>query len=202
MLITYIWNRLLKKIRCSAIRNSTIHKSSKVESGSTVINSSFDRYTYCGYNCKILNCDIGAFTSIADNVNIGSPMHPIDWVGTSPVFYKGRDSINKKFCNFNRPEDKKTIIGNDVWIGDYAQIKAGIVVGDGAVIGMGSIVTKDVAPYEVVAGVPAKNIKFRFSPDIIERLLKLQWWNLTDEELAKHSSNIKNVEKFLEGFEK
>ena len=96
MTISYLLAKVLKKIRGSAIVNSKIHKTSKVESGSHIVNTVFDRHSFCGYDCEIFNCDIGSFCSIANNVIIGGGMHPIDWVSTSPVFYEGRDSVKLK----------------------------------------------------------------------------------------------------------
>ena len=186
----------------AAIKNSNIHISSKIEAGSQIVNVKLDKYSFCGYNCKILNCDIGAFCSIADNVVIGGAQHPIEWVSSSPVFYAGRDSIKRKFSTFKRGEIKRTVIGNDVWIGDNVLIKSGIVIGNGAIIGMGSVVTKNVEPYEIVGGVPAKRIRFRFSKNIRERIEKSKWWELDDERLKKVSMFIREPLKFLEELEK
>ena len=97
----YIWNRVLKKIRGVAIRNSYIHPTSKAEAGTQFIDSNMEKYSFCGYDCKICNCEIGAYSSIADAVVIGGARHPIEWVSTSPVFYAGRDSVNKKFSIFS-----------------------------------------------------------------------------------------------------
>ncbi len=197
----YIYNRLLKKIRGRAIKNSNIPKTSKIESGSTIINTNFGKYSFCGYDCKICNADIGAFCSIADGVVIGLAEHPIDWVSTSPVFYAGRDSVKKKFATKKRAPVKKCIIGNDVWIGERALIKPGVIVGDGAVIGMGSVVTKNVLPYEIVAGVPARHIKYRFDTNTAEKLLDSKWWKLSDSDLKKHAIYCDNPSKFVDSLE-
>lgn len=194
-MISYYWAKLLIKLRGSAITGSIIHPTSKVESGSRIVNSKFDRYSFCGYNCKIINCKIGAFVSIADEVIIGGAEHPIEWASTSPVFYKGKDSVKRKFSEHNRPLDKKTYIGNDVWIGDRVIIKSGVTIGDGSVIGMGSIVTKNVQPYSIVAGNPAKMIRLRFDNDTIKRLLDIKWWNMSDNELKKLAVNIMEPKK-------
>ncbi len=197
-MILYLWSKLIKKIRGKAIKNSNIHPSSKIEAGSTVYNSTFNKYSFCGYNCKILNADIGAFCSIADGVIIGPAEHPIDWASTSPVFYKGRDSVKMKFSSFNVNQNKRTIIGNDVWIGENAMIKSGISIGTGAVIAMGAIVTHDVMPYEVVGGVPSSHIKYRFDEDTIKLLLKSKWWELNNDVLKQVASLIKTPDEFAE----
>lgn len=193
----YYWSKLLKKIRLSAIVNSKIHPTSKIESGSNIVNVIMDKYSFCGYNCEIINAEIGSFCSIANNVIIGGAMHPMDWVSTSPVFYEGRDSVKKKYSKHKREEGKITIIEHDVWIGQYAQIKQGVRIGTGAVIGMGSILTKDVEPYSIVAGNPAKLIRKRFNDNVIDDLLNSHWWKFEDAELNKLSRYIKNPEEFI-----
>ncbi|MFM7456864.1 MAG: CatB-related O-acetyltransferase, partial [Vulcanococcus sp.] len=130
-----------------------------------------------------MNTEIGSFCSIANNVKIGGGKHPIDWASTSPVFYKGRDSVTKKFSIFERDQVMITKIEHDVWIGEGCIIKQGVIIGVGSVIGMGSVVTKDVEPYSIVGGVPAKHIKYRFSKEIITKLIQSEWWLLDDEKL-------------------
>ena len=200
MKINYIWNRLLKKARGVAIANSVVHSTSKIEAGSQFINSCMGKYSFCGYDCKILNCEIGSFCSIADGVIVGGAMHPIEWVSTSPVFYYGRDSVKKKFSEHKRDIEKKTVIGNDVWIGDRATIKAGVTIGDGAVIGMGSIVTKNVGSYEIWAGNPARLIRERFDDEVIDELLKIRWWELEEDVIQELAEFVKNPSVFIEKY--
>lgn len=196
-MLGYIYSKVVKKLRLSSIRFSKIHKSSKVESGCNIVYVNMDRYSFCGYDCEIINAEIGSFCSIANNVIIGGAAHPINWVSTSPVFYSGRDSVKMKFSEFERDEDKKTYIGHDVWIGNYSLIKQGVHIGTGAVVGMGSVVTKDVPPYAIVAGNPAKIIRYRFEDDIVNRLATSKWWEMSDEELRKYSQFIQTPELFL-----
>ncbi|KAB0461087.1 CatB-related O-acetyltransferase [Vibrio kanaloae] len=129
---------------------------------------------------------------------IGGGQHPIKWVSTSPVFYKGRDSVAKKFSEYERDNIKNTIIGNDVWIGQNVVIKQGVNVGNGAVVGMGSIVTKDVPPYAIVGGNPARLIRMRFSKDVLESINASKWWDLPDERIQELSEHIRNPKLFLE----
>lgn len=197
MTLSYLWAKLCKKVRGSAIINSKIDKTSKIEAGSSVVNSSFDRYSFCGYDCAIVSCDIGAFCSIANNVRIGSGRHPVEWVSTSPVFSSNKDSVKKKFSHHIKSSDKRTSIGNDVWIGESALIKAGVSIGDGAVIGMGSVVTNDVPSYAIVAGCPARILRNRFDDNIIAKLSKIKWWAFDETRLVKYAQFFTNPETFI-----
>jgi acetyltransferase-like isoleucine patch superfamily enzyme len=195
--LEYIISKILKKIRFSSIFKSKIHKKSKVESGSLIVNSFFDKYSYCGYDCEIINTSISSFCSISNNVKIGGENHPINWVSTSPVFYKGRDSINYKFSNFDRIDQQTTLIKSDVWIGANVLIKQGITIEVGSIVGMGSVVTKNVEPYSIVAGNPAVLIKKRFDDNTITRLLTSKWWEMSDSELKKFAIYFNSPDLFL-----
>lgn len=197
--IPFLWAKLIKKARGVAIYNSVLDKSAVIESGSHIVNSSFGKYSYCGYDCEIINCKIGAFCSLGNNIKIGGANHPYNWVSTSPVFYEGRDSLKKKFATFTRPKDKDTIIGNDVWIGHNSIILQGVNIGDGAVIGSGSVVTKDVPPYSIVGGNPARIIKKRFDDIIIEKLLECKWWDLNEKKLKDLAVYIQSPKDFING---
>jgi acetyltransferase-like isoleucine patch superfamily enzyme len=200
--LLYIMHKALKKIRLSAIKNSEVHWTSKVESGTSFINSVMGKHSFCGYNCEITNTDIGSFCSIANGVVIGGGMHPTDWLSTSPVFYSGRDSVKAKFSSHERVPPKKVSIGHDVWIGQNALIKQGVNIGTGAVVGMGSVVTKDVPAYSIVAGCPAKIIKSRFDAELKTRLLKSEWWDIDESELQNSSYLVKKPILFLESLNK
>jgi len=133
---------------------------------------------------------IGNYTSIGSDCIIGPNNHPIDGLSTSAVFYSpswGVVSISSK-AQFNK---KDTVIESDVWIGSRSIVLGGVTVGIGAVIGAGSVVTKDVPPYAVVAGNPAKVIKYRFSEEKIRSLIASQWWQMEP----------RNVMKFYEAME-
>lgn len=193
----YLWAKLFKKIQGVAIKNSYIHYTSKIQSGSHIENTNFNKYSYCGYNCQIINCDIGSFSSIANNVVIGGSEHPTHWVSTSPIFYKGaRNSLKIKFSKHKRPDPLKTFIGNDVWIGERVLVKSGVTIADGAVVGMGSVVTKDVEAYSIVAGSPAKTIKMRFDNETIKLLLELKWWEWEETKIREYAKFFNDVKEF------
>jgi acetyltransferase-like isoleucine patch superfamily enzyme len=197
MKLAYIWSKVLKKMRLSALKNCKIHETSKVESGCNLVDVKMDRYSFCGYNCEMINTEIGSFCSIANGVIIGGEMHPINWVSTSPVFYQGRDSVKTKFSEHQREQSIKTIIGHDVWIGQNSLIKQGVKIGNGSVIGMGSVVTKNIPPYSIVAGNPAKLIKMRFDDDLIKNLNESKWWEYNNEKLNQYSKYFKDPLKFI-----
>lgn len=182
--------------RPAMIKNSNIHKKAAVGNGAQIVDSKIDRYSYV-YESKVISAEVGAFCSIAANVVIGGAAHPTDWVSSSPVFYKGKNVLKQNYSENEFEEYKKTIIGNDVWIGSNCLIKSGVKIGDGAVIGMGSVVTHDVPPYEIWAGNPAKFIRKRFSDEIIEELLKIEWWNWEEEKLQKYGKFFNDPEKLL-----
>jgi acetyltransferase-like isoleucine patch superfamily enzyme len=196
--ISFYFSKVIKKLRPPAIRLSEIHHTSKIEAWSEVIATVMGRHSFCGYGCSISHADIGSFCSIANGVSIGGGVHPIDWAATSPVFYRGRDSVRAKFSEHDRPPLQRTTIGHDVWIGERAIIKAGVTIGTGAVVGMGAVVTRDVQPYWVVAGVPARPVRPRFDPSLVEALLDSQWWNADDVSLTRAATYIKNPEAFLQ----
>lgn len=132
------------------------------------------------------NLIIGNFCSISQNVKIFlGGNHRIDWVTTYP-FGHVNTNIFDTFNGNGHPTTKgNVVIGNDVWIGENATILSGVTIGDGAVIANNSHVVKNVEPYSIVGGNPAKFIKYRFSREQIEKLLQIQWWNWSDEKINK-----------------
>lgn len=149
------------------------------------------KYTTLGDNNFLNgNINIGKYCQLGVNVAIHTTNHPVNYLSTY---------INKRLFEGELKglkEIKKTEIGNDVWVGHGAIILGGITIGDGAIIAAGSVVTKDVPPFSIVAGTPAKIIKYRFSIAVIKEIKKLQWWDLEKEDLHK----IKPL--FFKNFEK
>lgn len=134
----------------------------------------------------IVTCEettMGSFCSLGRNVALGHGEHPLNFLTTSPYLYF--DALGFKLDkapSYNYFWDTKPIhIGNDVWIGDEVFVKNGVTIGDGAVLGARSVVTKDVPPYAIVAGVPAKIIRYRFDEPTRQELLRLKWWELDDD---------------------
>lgn len=159
---------------------------------------------------------IGRFCSINGTAKIWNN-HSMDCISTHPFldefpFIKleefeyidglvekyGRHLTNSKYHNSEIRDNRPVVIGNDVWIGAYANILPGVTIGDGAVIASGAVVTKDVPPYAVVGGVPARIIKYRFAPDIIEKLLEIKWWEWSDTMISNNRELFYNPEEFIE----
>ena len=202
MELSYVLGKLLQFVQIPQIHNSKIDKTSKVRFKSLVVESNIGKHSYISENSTVLYCDIGSFCSVASGCVIGGASHPIDWVSTLPVFEGCSSVLKKKFAEIPYDPYKKTEIGNDVWIGNNSLIKAGVKIADGAVIGMGSVVTHDVGPYEVWAGNPARLIKKRFDDETIGELLQVQWWNLPEDDLKKYGDLINEPKKFLEAISK
>lgn len=197
-MLLYLWSKLLKIARGSAIRDSKIHRSARIHSGSQVISTELERHSFIGYDCTVLNAEIGPFCSIASHVRIGGVAHPAHFVSTSPVFLSHKDSVKAKFARHDYLPQLLTRIGADVWIGEGVYVKAGVTVGHGAILGMGAVVTRDVPPYAVVAGNPARLIRMRFDPATVDRLLASQWWTWSDQQLAEFGPLMNQPLAFLE----
>ena len=158
--------------------------------------ASVGKCTYIGSMASAYDCKIGSFCSIARDVYIGGGIHPLTWVSTSPCFHVKNNATGVYYGNMTFKWSKETIIGNDVWIGIRAVILPGVTIGDGAVIGAGSIVTKNVGPYEIWAGNPARIIRKRFDEETIVKLLEMKWWDWTDDELNEIGECIKEIDNF------
>ena len=193
----FLFRKLNKKILGKEMNSKRLYDL-KVSSALNLL-CKVGRCTYCGDNVVVSSpkTTIGSFCSLASNISIGPGDHPLNYLSSSSFFYM--DNLgwsDKQGINIFL---KHCIIGNDVWIGDNVFIKGGITIGDGAVIGAGAVVVKDVPPYAVVGGVPAKIIKYRFDDAIIQKLLKIKWWDFPDEILKKVPfDNIEKAIEFLE----
>lgn len=136
--------------------------------------------SYLGHDCQVADAEIGKFCAIAAHVRIGPPNHPMDRPSLHrftyvPEYYDAAKSRDAGFFAARRAA--RTRIGNDVWIGHGVTVLAGVTVGDGAVLAAGAVVAKDVAPYSIVGGVPARVIRERFPREIAARLQRIAWWD-------------------------
>lgn len=179
---------------------------------SSIVNSKLGFATYVGDHSEILNMQIGKYCSIGSHVNCILGTHPTkDFISTHPAFFSAHHSIGftyvneNKFVEHNKPKNGisnyNIVVGNDVWIANNVAILEGITIGDGAIIAANALVTKDVMPYSIVGGVPAKEIKKRFSENEIKFLLQTKWWNKSEKELKDKAKSFENFESF-KNFEK
>lgn len=147
------------------------------------------------------NVIIGNFCSISPGVvMITGGIHPADWVSTFPFRIKWQ--LSGAFSDGMPSSKGDIVIGSDVWIGTEAMILSGITIGHGAIIAARSVVTTDIPPYAMVAGIPAKVVRFRFEPLAIERLLKIRWWDWDDEKIkaAVPLLSGSNLDDFLRAY--
>jgi acetyltransferase-like isoleucine patch superfamily enzyme len=172
--------------------NSIIHKHSHILTNCIINNATIDSYTYVGRNCIVQNAHVGKFCSIANDVFIGLGKHPISNFSTAPIFYKKQNILNIELIDkdVEFKEYEKITICHDVWIGARAIILDGVKIGNGAVIAANSVVTKDVMPYAIVGGTPAKLIKYRFSEEKIKKLNNSNWWSYNLDEIKKKINDL------------
>lgn len=180
-------------------RTSKLARHVAVHDHARVVASEVGNYTYVAEHARLICCEVGKFCSIGPFSMVGGGVHPArDWVSTSPVFFSTARQCGVSFVDDNRFEELPlTIVGHDVWIGHGASILPGTRVGSGAIIGAGAVVTNDVPPYTVVGGVPARTIRSRFAPEEIAQLVRIEWWNQSEEWLRRNAGYFRSIGHFL-----
>jgi acetyltransferase-like isoleucine patch superfamily enzyme len=165
----------------------------------------FGKYSGMNENCFVARATVGAYCAIGARTAINPFNHPTDWLSINEFQYHPRsfDWVPEynDFARLERTPDmfQQVTIGNDVWTGHNVNVLPGVSVGDGAVIGAGSVVTKDVPAYAIVAGAPARVIRLRFGEAIVERLLRAKWWELELSELS--GLPFRDIERCLDRIE-
>jgi acetyltransferase-like isoleucine patch superfamily enzyme len=161
--------------------------------------------SYVSSNCSI-EANIGRFTSVAPNVHVNIGFHPfsLPYVTTSPLFYSLKKQCGKTFAKYQVLNELRNppTIGNDCWIGECVFITGGVTIGDGAVVLSGAVVTKDVPPYAIVGGVPAKVLKYRYDEKTIDFLLGIKWWENSIEWLKDNWELLNDMDKLKSYYSK
>jgi virginiamycin A acetyltransferase len=188
------WNFLTKDINKTCV----IHPASKVFGPCKIRNTNIGKGTYISLNASISYATIGNFCSIGPNLVCGWGIHPIDGISTSPAFYSTKKQNGFAFSKRDKLDERKPIlIGNDVFIGANVTVLDGVQIGDGAVIGAGAVVSKNIPPYAIAVGSPIKIIKYRFSQEVIQKLLEIKWWDKGVEMLNKVELHFEDINSFL-----
>ena len=178
----------------------------EVGRGSRVAQSVFGDYAYCDRVCDIANAEVGKFANIASFVRIGATDHPLDRASLHHFMYRSAsywEDAEDDAAWFEKRCARRAVIGHDTWLGHNAQVKPEVRVGHGAVVASGAVVTRDVAPYTIVAGVPAKPVRERLPSKVAERVMALAWWDWEHARLRAALEDFRalSAEGFLEKYD-
>ncbi|PJF28180.1 MAG: acetyltransferase [Phototrophicales bacterium] len=184
------------------IVDSHIGSWTEIGANTMIAESVIGDYTYTAGDNSIIYADIGKFCSIASHVRVNPGNHPMGRVTQHHMTYRramyGFGEDDKAFFDWRR--EHRCIIGHDVWIGHAAIVMPGVQIGTGAVIGSGAVVTKNIAPYEIAVGVPARPIRKRFSDDVIAKLMAIAWWDWDHDTLKARIDEMNDLEHFVERY--
>ncbi|MEI6099356.1 MAG: chloramphenicol acetyltransferase [Alphaproteobacteria bacterium] len=190
---------------CS-IHDSQFGAYCEVGQNSRILHSTFLDYAYCDQGADIANTTVGKFANIAANTRIGPTDHPMANASLHHFLYRSSyywDDVSDDADFFARRQSRRSVIGPDTWIGHGAIIKPDVTIGAGAVIAAGAVVTRDVAPYMIMAGVPATPLRARLAPAIADRMLALCWWDWPHSVLRHALMDFRalTAEAFLEKYQ-
>lgn len=204
------WHKFKYKLivgKNSYISYCNFENNCAIDENCKITNSIIGKYSYITEGARITHAKIGKFCSIGPNLRIGMASHPIrKFVSTSPIFYSKNTNLKVSITKRDKIETHKFTdkskfffveIGNDVWVGANVTILDGVKIGHGAVIGANSLVTKNINPYSVAKGIPAKITKYRFTKTQIRKLLKIRWWDKPESWIFSNNNFFNNINKFL-----
>ena len=178
----------------------------EVGEGSRIQHSVFEDYAYCDRMSDITNTTVGKFANIAALTRIGPTDHPHANASLHHFLYRSRyywDDVEDDADFMAHRRSRRTVIGPDTWLGHGAIVKPEVTIGAGAIVASGAVVTKDVAPYMIVAGIPATPLRARFAAPVAERMQALAWWDWSHDRLHQALPDFRTVpaEAFLEKYE-
>jgi phosphonate metabolism protein (transferase hexapeptide repeat family) len=178
------------------LRDTTLGKFTDIAERVVLAECDVGDYSYFERNVEAIYCSIGKFCAIAADVRLNALDHPIERISQHKITYRPNEyflgaKVDKDFRSLRQA--KRVKVGHDVWIGHGAIIMPGLSIGHGAIIAAGAVVTRDVAPYAIVAGVPAKRIRWRFEKSIRTRIIKLGWWDWEHDRLAAAIADMQTL---------
>lgn len=205
MFIAYL--NIIKKSKISYLalvnRKTLLEGFNTIHNGAVLSGTHLGYATFIGQNSFLPNSKIGRYCSIADSVTVITHTHPSSvFVSTHPSFYSLLKQSGFTYASSQKFNEELTLshdnlyyteIGHDVWIGSRAMIMGGTKIGHGSIIAAGAVVTKDVEPYSIVGGVPAKQIRMRFTDEEIKYLLETRWWEKDKEWISRNSEYFLNI---------
>ncbi|MCJ8138758.1 chloramphenicol acetyltransferase [Falsirhodobacter halotolerans] len=187
----------------AVVTASTLGRFCEVGEGARLLATDLGDYAYCERLCDIANASVGKFANIAALCRIGPTDHPMHTASLHHFLYRASyywDDAEDDAEFFAARAARRTVIGPDTWLGHGAIVKPDVTIGAGAIVASGAVVTKDVAPYMIVAGVPAVPLRARFTADVADRLLALAWWDWDHARLRRALTDFRSLpaEAFLE----
>lgn len=205
----YLSSFFFKKTGCSPLDMERFMSCGEVSNGAKVsppyniYQTSIGKYSYIDRCAFISNTNIGKFCSIGPNFFCGWGIHPTNGISTSPMFYSNKKQNGVSLSANCKIKERKVInIGNDVFIGANVTVLDGVTIGDGAIIGAGAVVSKDIPPYAIAVGSPIRILRYRMTQEQIDAMLRIKWWNWSDDELHNIESMFFDIDEFIDRYDK